>query len=345
MSPRLRWTHSAIFLLAGVLSPVVQSQTAGVPAPSAWKNSLLSVDQLWKRGKYDEAEAVLLSALRGLEKSRTNDIRVPVTLNGLGSLYQELGRYADAEKFYRRSITASERLQQTDGPAVASSLNNLATLYLETGQYAKAEPLLHRCLDLRLKYLGADSPEVAVTRINLGELCRLQHKYADAEPLLRDALEILDGKTRSEHPYTAEALKNLALLMQETGRYTDAVSYSDRVLAILEKSPNQALLIQVLNNRALLYVAMGRPALAEECLRKALFTAEKSFGPEHPNVGGVLTNYAVVMRRMHRKSEAKQLEKRAKAILDKCNRENFTGYAVDISVLRSSAERKTDKSK
>ncbi len=41
---------------------------------------------------------------------------------------------------------------------------------------------------------------------------------------------------------------------------------------------------------------------------------EKVLGPEHPNVATVLENYAALLHKLNRESEAEKMEARAKAI-------------------------------
>ncbi len=68
-----------------------------------------------------------------------------------------MGRYADAEPLYRRSLEIYAETQLgSDHPDVAQSLNNLAILYLSLGRYADAELLYRRSL--------GDSREATGTR-------------------------------------------------------------------------------------------------------------------------------------------------------------------------------------
>ncbi len=55
-------------------------------------------------------------------------------------------------------------------------------------------------------------------------------------------------------------------------------------------------------------------AEAEPLFRRALLIAEKTLGPEHPNVAQVLENYADLLRKMGRAEEATEMEARAQAI-------------------------------
>ena len=51
------------------------------------------------------------------------------SLNNLAILYQDMGRYAEAEPLYRRSLAIGEKQLGRDHPDVANSLDNLADLY------------------------------------------------------------------------------------------------------------------------------------------------------------------------------------------------------------------------
>jgi tetratricopeptide (TPR) repeat protein len=61
-------------------------------------------------------------------------------------LYDNQGRYADAEPLYKRALAIREKTLGPDHPDVAQSLNNLALLYDQQGRYADAEPLYKRAL-------------------------------------------------------------------------------------------------------------------------------------------------------------------------------------------------------
>ena len=69
-----------------------------------------------------------------------------------------MGRYAEAEPLYRRSLEIREKQLGADHPDVAHSLNNLAGLYQAMGRYAEAEPLYKRSLEIREKQLGPTTP-------------------------------------------------------------------------------------------------------------------------------------------------------------------------------------------
>ena len=85
-------------------------------------------------------------------------------------LYDNQGRYAEAEPLYKRALAIREKALGPDHPDVALSLNNLAFLYDKQGRYADAEPLYKRSLAISEKALGPDHPDVATSLNNLAAL-------------------------------------------------------------------------------------------------------------------------------------------------------------------------------
>jgi tetratricopeptide (TPR) repeat protein len=89
-----------------------------------------------------------------------------------------------------------------------------------------------------------------------------------------------------------------------------------------------------LNNLAELYFAMGRLCEAESLYRRSLDITERAYGPSHEKVAIALTNYAVLLRKTKRKAEARELEKRAKAIRDDST-DKYGRLTVDRHALTS----------
>ena len=66
---------------------------------------------------------------------------VATSLNNLAGLYEDQGKYAEAEPLYRRALAIQENALGPMHPHLAKSLNNLAGLYHAQGRYVEAEPL------------------------------------------------------------------------------------------------------------------------------------------------------------------------------------------------------------
>ena len=61
--------------------------------------------------------------------------------NSLATLYENQGKYAEAEPLYVDCLRLRRQLLGENNPDTLSSMNNLAVLYCNRGKYAEAEPL------------------------------------------------------------------------------------------------------------------------------------------------------------------------------------------------------------
>ena len=94
-----------------------------------------------------------------------------------------VGRYAEAEPLFQRSLHVREVHLGSQHPDTAQSLNNLAALYRSMSRYAEAEPLFRQALDLNEAQLGPEHPTTALSLSNLALLYELMGRYAEAETL------------------------------------------------------------------------------------------------------------------------------------------------------------------
>ena len=134
---------------------------------------------------------------------------IATALNNLAALYRTIGRYAEAEQLYKRTLAIYEKAFGPEHPGVAIALHNLAALYFTTGRYAEAEQLYKRALAIGEKVVGPEHPGVATAVNNLAALYKTTGRYAEAEPLCRRALPI------------AKSSGNPALLFEVQSNYSD----------------------------------------------------------------------------------------------------------------------------
>jgi len=98
--------------------------------------------------------------------------------------------------------------------------------------------------------------------------------------------------------------------------------------------PDHPEVAAMLNNLAQIYSLEGRYADVEPLYVRAINIWEQSLGPNHPDVAGCLLNYAAVLRKVHRKKEANQLEARAREAQAAHDRDNPTAALVDWRELQ-----------
>jgi CHAT domain-containing protein len=119
-------------------------------------------------------------------------------------LYDDQGKYAEAEPLYQRALSIREKALGPDHPDVAGVLSNLALLDLRQGKYAEAEPLIRQALSIDEKALGPDHPEVANALYSFAKLNYDQDKYTEAEPLFQRAFDNLFQQFQYNFTYMSE---------------------------------------------------------------------------------------------------------------------------------------------
>ena len=60
-----------------------------------------------------------------------------ISVGNLALLYQDQGRYGEAEPLLKRALEAKERVLGREHPDTLTSVNNLAVLYRDQGRYAR----------------------------------------------------------------------------------------------------------------------------------------------------------------------------------------------------------------
>ncbi|VFM96607.1 MAG: Tetratricopeptide repeat-containing protein, partial [Candidatus Kentron sp. G] len=143
----------------------------------------------------------------------------------LALLYQEQGRYGEAEPLYQQALAASESVLGKEHPQTLGSLNNLAGLYRDQGRYGEADPLYQRALAAYERVLGQEHPNTLASLNNLAGLYDAQGRYSEAEPLYERVLTTSERLLGKEHPRTLDTQLNLAANYIEQGKISQALAH------------------------------------------------------------------------------------------------------------------------
>ena len=279
-----------------------------------WDRNMTEGIRLVGEGRYRQAEEALAAAWREAQSFPQGDPRIALTSNNLGVLFDKMGRSDDAEKHYKRAL----RLLESAGPdrfrEIAGCLNNLAVLYLERNQVDRAERMCRRLSAYSPDQLGDDlyfrlEQNLAAIHFKRGER---EH----AEQRFRNVLSLLEKRSGPLDANAALVLIHLGALAGGNRRTAEARSSIQRALRIYEQlhGPLHPDLVPPLTILAAVDMAEGNPIAAETSYRRALAILEIAHGPDSILAAPVLDNLAVVLGKLNQKSEAKQLNKRARAI-------------------------------
>jgi tetratricopeptide (TPR) repeat protein/CHAT domain-containing protein len=304
-------------LQSGLPGQPGSAQAAPKPAPA--QSDLDAIHkryaQLYAAGDYGAA-LVEAQNYEAVVKARfgSNHLRYAYALNSLGLVHWQLGKYAQAEEFYKRALAIDEKLAGA-GQRVAIELDNLGLVLREQGKYAEAEAAHKRALAIFEKVLGPSHVDLGYALHNLAGVYKELGKYAEAAELHKRALAIVEKARGANHPDVATTLDSLASVYQNQGRYADAEGFYRRALAIREKALGKGHpeVAKTVYNLGLVYRKQGRFPEAEALIGQVLEEEEK-LGKDRPAVATTLSNLAAAYEDQGKYAEAEALYKRALAI-------------------------------
>jgi tetratricopeptide (TPR) repeat protein len=289
--------------------------------------------QLRAAGRYREAEDVLTRLLPDARRGRSGGVFVAAVLDSLGITEQDLANYVEAERLFTDALAQLRQAGQKEGDTVAQMKAHLGETYLEESRYREATTVLRQSLEMLQGDPRSDPETVAVTMLDLALTRAQTHSLQEAEVLMRQALGLLEARRGPDHPILASALIPLAGVLTRAGRYDEALDLAERAWRILRGNPavGEPDRLNAIGALGTLYSLAGRYREAEQYSKDAVGRSEAIYGPDHPRVGHYLRTYADVLKREGRKAEAKTVEKRADAILNKANP---AGHTVNVTALR-----------
>jgi tetratricopeptide (TPR) repeat protein len=307
---------------------------AGSAAPTRWEVVMSKAIHSEREGKFLEAEPLYREAVSISEKMGLGDPHHAASLSALAANYDNLGRYADAERVYRRAMRMVADTQGRRSADYATLETNLAATYTHRGESLKGEPLLVEAIATLESLEQLDEERLALARDGYGAVLLARHKYDEAAEMFEQVLTVFRKTPHSWQCRSAIALNNLAVVRGYQGRQEEGVRLLQQAVAETEASlgSEHPIMLRTLNNLAVGLASLGRFDEAFATSTRAVALAEKTLGRHHPVYGEVLANYAAVMRKAGRKSEAKTLENEAKGIIRESTRTN--GMTIDVTSFR-----------
>mmetsp|Transcript_102470 Transcript_102470/g.192779 ORF Transcript_102470/g.192779 Transcript_102470/m.192779 type:complete len:460 (+) Transcript_102470:171-1550(+) len=118
---------------------------------------------------------------------------VASALNIYGGIFQDQGKFAEAEIQYQRALKKNLESVGKWHPETAAIHNSLGTLFQDVGKLEKAYEHFEECLEIQLKTLGEVNPEVASTYNNIATTLFQKGQPKEAAKLLEQALSLLDA--------------------------------------------------------------------------------------------------------------------------------------------------------
>jgi tetratricopeptide (TPR) repeat protein len=163
----------------------------------------------------------------------------------------------------------------------------------------------------------------------------LEGRLRDAEAgflKARNAFSNVTGGTNQ----LAATLSSLSQVCIRRRRYAEAEAYAREAISILTNAfgPNHPETARNLNDLAVVYLSTGRAREAEPLIQSGILLAEASLSPSDPALRNLLLTYVTVLKRIGRKSEARNMEIRAARISETPEAQDPGRLLVDVEALK-----------
>ena len=139
---------------------------------------------------------------------------------------------------------------------------------------------------------------------------------AEANSSFKDAVKLLDDRLARNDPAATSALSQIAATLLAGTNYVGAEPFLKRLVAFNQKvhGSDQPETLNAKSSLAAVYMYEGKFPEAEETYKQLVATLEKTGGENKFPLIQTLNNYASLLHKMKRDSEAGSIEARAKAL-------------------------------
>jgi hypothetical protein len=258
---------------------------SGVLGAASWRDDLDQAGKLREAGEIAAAQQLYDRVLE-----QANDLNA-AQLNALGMELAHEARFRDAERAYRQSLAAWDKLGLQTASSRSITAENLGVLLQTTGRYAEAEPLLLERLQQAETTGESASPDAARAAALLAVLYQAWGQPGKAESFALQAEKrwgALDGERESR----AANRRILAAIRLDEQRYPEA----EELLRGLINDLSETALVGVYTDLATAELRQDHLAEAEPWALRAVTLARRLFPAEHPTLGKTLNNLAQIER-------------------------------------------------
>ena len=276
----------------------------GSEAESRWYDAVEQSRVKQLEGDYESSLQLLRAALSMANQLVNDDARVAVTLNNLGHVYQDLGRYEDAKQAYfgARKLVVG-KLEFADNLTLANSFN-ITSLYIEMGKAKDAEKFSRKTFLSAVHTLPETHFLYAQLLSTVAAAHLANHRYAEADDFYTRSL---NAKSRSTAELHQAVLLNRARARAALHRSEEARRDLDEGVAEFEKANargNHPLVARFYYEVADVSASLGEQQKSENYYRKALDAARSAYGGSSVVHTSISLSYAKALRSWHRDVEA-----------------------------------------
>jgi tetratricopeptide (TPR) repeat protein/transcriptional regulator with XRE-family HTH domain len=261
----------------------LSEETFGLEHPFTVFSHLYLADLYMKRGKFEQAEPLVTSALTTSQSAPLpRDYPISDILVSLAKLYSNQNKVTLAETLYQEALTRAEQTFGAEHSKIADILSEMAIHYSSQHENTKEKRLRKRATGIYKKLLPPDHPDLAIALTGLYLMYFFQNRSADAEEYYEQAMEIWKRKIRDVFTNTAEGAAWPDGISKEPGNSSQRERDFQRLLfpeeIIGEEQGKEAATISI--RLANSFLEQGKFDEAETLFWNAQHIAEKTLGKE-----------------------------------------------------------------
>ncbi|MCB9364264.1 MAG: tetratricopeptide repeat protein [Flavobacteriales bacterium] len=205
---------------------------------SAWNNPLLpdtarleAIQEIaWNGFLYTKPDSTFYCAQLAYDFSKTKGLKkyMATAVNIQGASWAGRGEYAEAIKYYNKSLKLREEIDDKDG--IAKSLCNIGIIYKNQGDIPKALVYYHKSLKIQEQLGNKDGIAAALT--NIGIIYKGQEDFTNAMEYYTRSLKIREelNDTRG----LGYELNNIAILYVKQKDFESAFLNYNKALNLFE---------------------------------------------------------------------------------------------------------------
>ncbi|CAM4830231.1 unnamed protein product [Rotaria magnacalcarata] len=244
-------------------------------------------------GEFEEAIKLMTRALGIRQKHlKLDDPRVAHTLNSIGVIEGEMGRYANAKTKFVEALNIFQGQNASESGSTASlhiatTKSNIGWVNYLQGNYEESLQNQNEVLGIRRKLLTPDHPLIADNLHALGALHHAQGQYPQAQSKYDEALTMREKTLPSHHPAIANSYQSLGSVELENGQYKQALKYYKKAYDIFYDALGPDHLVIASSYKAIgnVYLEKGDHRTALQHYTMALQISVKSLSEDHPTAG------------------------------------------------------------
>ncbi|RQV98824.1 MAG: tetratricopeptide repeat protein, partial [Calditrichaeota bacterium] len=241
-------------------------------------------NNLWKLGKYRDAEKSLSNALEiGLKNLGNDHSEIARCYTRMAIVHTIEGDYDRAVENIEKSLAISVAKY----PEIAAkNYNNIGIIQVEKGDYDKALEYYQKALSIRMPLLGEDHPDIGRTYSNIGNVYWYKGDYDKALEYHKKDLSIETKAFGTEHLEVATVYHNIGMIYATKGDHNQALEFWGKTLAIRLQAlgKDHPLTASTYFNISLAYMEMEQFTEAIENGEKSLTIRTRIFGENSPDV-------------------------------------------------------------